>query len=109
MNNEGHMGFRTKLPLKEGNSGINVAAADGQMGTIMKFYREWQLSGDEEFFFKYWPKVKTVLAFAWVENGWDGDVDGVRNVGLAPVCFNVIELKLKEDFSLKSNKKLNWI
>jgi len=77
MNSEGHMGFRTKLPLKEGASGIDVAAADGQMGTIMKFYREWQLSGDDEFLKEYWPKVKTALAFAWVENGWDGDVDGV--------------------------------
>lgn len=77
MNNEGHMGFRTKLPLKEGASGIDVAAADGQMGTIMKFYREWHLSGDDEFLKEYWPKVKTALAFAWFENGWDGDVDGV--------------------------------
>ncbi|MBR8536155.1 hypothetical protein KDU71_11350 [Carboxylicivirga sediminis] len=77
MNSEGHMGFRTKLPLKEGASGIDVAAADGQMGTIMKFYRDWQLSGDDEFLNTYWPKVKTALAFAWVENGWDGDVDGV--------------------------------
>ncbi|WP_430811965.1 MULTISPECIES: GH116 family glycosyl-hydrolase [unclassified Carboxylicivirga] len=77
MNPEGHMGFRTKLPLMEGASGIDVAAADGQMGTIMKFYREWQLSGDDEFLNQYWAKVKSALAFAWVENGWDGDVDGV--------------------------------
>ncbi|MBK3517076.1 GH116 family glycosyl-hydrolase [Carboxylicivirga marina] len=77
MNSEGHMGFRTKLPLKEGASGIDVAAADGQMGTIMKFYREWQLSGDDTFLKEYWPKIKKALAFAWVENGWDGDVDGV--------------------------------
>ena len=73
----GHMGFRTKLPLLESASGIDVAAADGQMGTIMKFYRDWQLSGDDEFLSLYWPKVKAALAFAWVENGWDGDEDGV--------------------------------
>ncbi|MCP3931065.1 MAG: hypothetical protein GY705_18435, partial [Bacteroidetes bacterium] len=77
MNEVGHMGFRTKLPLIEGASGIDVAAADGQMGTIMKFYRDWQLSGDIEFLKQYWPKVKAALAFAWIENGWDGDVDGV--------------------------------
>jgi non-lysosomal glucosylceramidase len=77
MNDQGHMGFRTKLPLLESASGIDLAAADGQMGTIMKFYREWQLSGDDEFLERYWPKVKTALAFAWVENGWDGNVDGV--------------------------------
>ena len=74
---DGHMGFRTKLPLEKGASGIDLAAADGQMGTIMKFYRDWQLSGDSEFLKKHWPKIKTVLAYAWIENGWDGDVDGV--------------------------------
>ncbi len=74
---DGHMGFRTKLPLKKGESGIDLAAADGQMGTIMKFYRDWQLSGDEEFLKKHWPKIKTVLGYAWIENGWDANVDGV--------------------------------
>jgi uncharacterized protein (DUF608 family) len=74
---DGHMGFRTKLPLEKEMSGIELAAADGQMGTIMKFYRDWQLSGDSEFLKKHWPKIKTVLAYAWIENGWDGNIDGV--------------------------------
>jgi uncharacterized protein (DUF608 family) len=73
----GHMGFRTNLPLIISGSGIDVAAADGQMGSIMKFYRDWQLSGDSEFLRKHWPKVKAALAYAWIKNGWDGDVDGV--------------------------------
>ena len=77
MKDNGHMGFRTQLPLKKGASGIDLAAADGQMGTIMKFYREWQLSGDNAFLTLYWSKVKKALAFAWIENGWDGDADGV--------------------------------
>ena len=73
----GFMGFRVNLPLVESRSGINIAAADGQMGTIMKFYRDWQLSGDSNFLIKHWPKVKAVLSFAWIENGWDGNTDGV--------------------------------
>lgn len=77
MKESGHMGFRTNLPLVEAGSGINVAAADGQMGTIMKFYREWQLSGDKDFLMKHWPKIKTALSYAWIENGWDGNQDGV--------------------------------
>jgi len=77
MSENGHMGFRTKLPLEKSSSGIAVAAADGQMGTIMKFYRDWQLSGDDDFLNLYWPQVKAALAFAWVENGWDADEDGV--------------------------------
>lgn len=44
----GLMNFRASLPLNEANKG-NSAAADGQMGCIMKIYREWQLSGDNDF------------------------------------------------------------
>lgn len=73
----GHMGFRTNLPLVESASGIGVAAADGQMGTIMKFYRDWQMSGDSDFLTKHWPKVKAALSFAWIENGWDANADGL--------------------------------
>ncbi len=72
----GHMNFRTKLPLSS-KSNISVAAADGQMGTIMKFYRDWQLSGDSDFLRKHWLKVKAALSFAWIKNGWDSDIDGV--------------------------------
>ena len=72
----GLMCFRAGLPLdKACNS--KAAAADGQMGTIMKFYREWQLSGDNEFLKKNWPRVKKGLAFAWIKGGWDGNQDGV--------------------------------
>ncbi|MCG8318392.1 MAG: non-lysosomal glucosylceramidase [Cytophagales bacterium] len=72
----GHMAFRANLPLNL-ESGFGTAAADGQMGTVMKFYRDWQLSGDSDFLEKHWGKVKAALAFAWVKNGWDGNVDGV--------------------------------
>uniref|UniRef100_A0A2B4RB04 Non-lysosomal glucosylceramidase n=1 Tax=Stylophora pistillata TaxID=50429 RepID=A0A2B4RB04_STYPI len=75
----GHMGFRVYLPLKKDpeKASLSVAAADGQMGTIMKFYRDWQLSGDDSFLKKYWKKVKSALGFAWVKGGWDADKDGV--------------------------------
>jgi non-lysosomal glucosylceramidase len=71
----GLMSFRTNLPVT--GERWNKAAADGQMGTIMKMYRDWQLSGDDAFLRKYWPNVKKALAFCWIKNGWDGDVDGV--------------------------------
>jgi len=74
-NKEGLMVFRTPLPLKKNISG--KTAADGQMGTIMKFYRDWQLSGDNDFLKLYWPKVKLALSYAWIKNGWDGDQNGV--------------------------------
>jgi len=73
---DGLMNFRASLPLSEAAKGSN-AAADGQMGCVMKAYREWQLSGDETFLRTYWPQVKKVLSYAWVEKGWDGNQDGV--------------------------------
>ena len=73
---DGRMSFRAALPLSIANSSPGIAA-DGQMGTIMKFYREWSLSGDDDFLRKYWPAVKKALAYAWVENGWDADKHGV--------------------------------
>jgi len=71
----GGMAFRAALPLIVDQTG--GTAADGQMGTIMKMYRDWQLSGDTEFLKKSWPNVKNALAFAWLENSWDANADGV--------------------------------
>ena len=75
-NEEGRMSFRTMLPLEKSQD-MKSTAADGQMGTIMKFYRDWQLSGDQDFLEKHWKKVKAALAFAWIKGGWDADQDGV--------------------------------
>jgi uncharacterized protein (DUF608 family) len=72
----GLMNFRADLPLSEAAKG-SESAADGQMGCIMKFYRDWQLSGDDEFLKKNWFQVKKVLSYAWVNKGWDGNQDGV--------------------------------
>ncbi|MBP1648343.1 MAG: hypothetical protein H6Q30_1788, partial [Bacteroidetes bacterium] len=71
----GLMSFRAALPLGQGTAG--KAAADGQMGCIMKMYRDWQLSGDEEFLRSLYPNVKRALQFAWIKGGWDADMDGV--------------------------------
>ena len=70
------MSFRVKLPLDEISTWEKVAA-DGQMGCVMKLYREWQLSGDTEFLRTLYPKVKNALSYAWIKGGWDGDQDGV--------------------------------
>lgn len=75
-NEYGKMSFRVNLPLDQAQT-YPYSAADGQMGTIMKFYREWQLSGDQVFLETYWENVKAALAFAWIEGGWDADKDGV--------------------------------
>jgi hypothetical protein len=71
----GLMGFRSYLP--DGKNIFQAAAADGQMGCLMKLYRDWQLSGDTEWLRRLWPGAKRALEFAWIQYGWDGDRDGV--------------------------------
>ncbi len=72
----GLMSFRVRLPIDRAKE-FGKAAADGQMGTIMKAYREWKMSGDGAWLRRLWPAVKRALAFAWIPGGWDADRDGV--------------------------------
>ncbi len=79
----GDMAFRTLVPIAANVVWDYKPAADGQMGTIMRLYRDWQICGDEEFLRGIWPKVRQALEFAW--NGpvassggaWDADRDGL--------------------------------
>ncbi len=76
----GEQAFRTLLPLQSGALWGFVPAADGQMGGILKLYREWRLSGDSEWLRALWPQAKRALEFAWSpqnRHGWDADKDGV--------------------------------
>jgi uncharacterized protein (DUF608 family) len=76
----GKMVFRTLLPLSSDAFWSFTAAADGQMGTILKAYREWQLSGDDAFLRHVWPGIQRAIAYAWDNSNpqaWDRDKDGV--------------------------------
>ena len=73
---EGCMSFRVKLPLAHAQD-FGKAAADGQMGCIMKLYRDWQLSGNENMLAQLWPHAKRALEFCWLPGSWDADQDGV--------------------------------
>ncbi len=73
---DGLMSFRVGLPLARARD-QGRAAADGQMGCIMKIYRDWQLSGDDAMLRALWPNVRKALEFCWVPGGWDADRDGV--------------------------------
>ena len=75
-NEMGLMSFRVNLPIENAQK-MSLGAADGQMGTIMKMYRDWQLSGDENLLKTLWPNVKKALEFCWIDGGWDADKDGV--------------------------------
>ena len=54
----GLMSFRVNLPLDRSRRSSARRAADGQMGCIMKMYRDWQLSGDDEMLKTLWPQVE---------------------------------------------------
>lgn len=75
----GGMRFRLTLPIgREG--GWNMPCVDGQMGGVIKTYRDWKLSGDDEFLKELWPNLKKSLEFAWSPENpcrWDADKDGV--------------------------------
>ena len=73
---DGLMSFRIGLPLSHAQA-WPTAAADGQMGCIVKLYRDWRLSGDTQWMQTLYPQAKAALSFAWVPHGWDGDRDGV--------------------------------
>ena len=51
------------------------AAVDGQMGCILRAYREWQLSGDTGWLRRLWNPIKNSIAFAQTQ--WDKDGDNV--------------------------------
>ncbi|MBF0246058.1 MAG: hypothetical protein HQL31_12445, partial [Planctomycetes bacterium] len=72
----GLMSFRVNLPLERAQE-MGHAAADGQMGCLIKLYRDWRLCGDDEFLRRLWPYARKALAFCWIEGGWDADRDGV--------------------------------
>jgi uncharacterized protein (DUF608 family) len=70
----GHQAFRASLPIRPPEHDF-YAAADGQLGGIMKVYREWRISGDELWLRRFWPKVKQSLDYCIAT--WDPDHLGV--------------------------------
>lgn len=67
-NKEGHQVFRTVLPIAEPVHDF-YAAADGQLGGIMKVYREWRISGNTHWMKTLYPEVKKSLDYC-IET-WD--------------------------------------
>lgn len=60
----GFMAHRSIFPLGDYHFD-GPAAADGQMGSIVRAYREWKFSGDTEWLASIWPQVKKAMLFAW--------------------------------------------
>jgi uncharacterized protein (DUF608 family) len=73
-NEEGHQTFRSNLPISPTTHNF-YAAADGQLGGIMKIYRDWRISGDQSWLKKLWPSVKSSINYCI--NTWDPKHKGV--------------------------------
>ena len=73
MDERGHVTFRSALPdgpvPHDGH-----AAADGQLGGIMKVYRDWQICGDPEWLREIYPLAKRSLDYCI--GAWDPDRRG---------------------------------
>ncbi len=76
VNDDGGMSYRVGLPIDSRARSFQNRAADGQMGTLIKMYRDWQLSGDDEMLENLWPNIRKAMSFAWT-GVWDQDKDGV--------------------------------
>ncbi|WP_346318369.1 GH116 family glycosyl hydrolase [Chitinophaga sp. YIM B06452] len=73
-NPEGHQGFRANIPISPLVHNFH-AAADGQLGGIMKVYREWRISGDNDWLKNIFPAVKTSMDYCI--RTWDPRRKGV--------------------------------
>jgi len=75
-NEEGHMNFRANIYLKD-DPHIMPPATDGQLGAVVRLYRDWQLCGDDSFLKELWPGAQKALEFAFKD--WDPDQDGIMD------------------------------
>ncbi|MEQ8556504.1 MAG: GH116 family glycosyl-hydrolase [Cyclobacteriaceae bacterium] len=73
----GNMAHRVWLPVKTAKHNRRKDAADGQLGCMMKMYREWHLSGDHKKLAELYPFIKAAMEFVWKDSGWDKDANGV--------------------------------
>ncbi|MBU0638551.1 MAG: hypothetical protein KKB50_06775 [Planctomycetes bacterium] len=70
----GHQTFRSCLPIRPVAHTFH-AAADGQLGGIMKTYREWRIAGDDAWLRAIWPQVRQSLDYC--SKTWDPRGRGV--------------------------------
>ena len=73
MDEHGHVNFRSALPDGPTHH-KGHAAADGQLGGILKVWREWQISGDQTWLNRLYPLAKRSLEYCIRQ--WDPERRG---------------------------------
>jgi uncharacterized protein (DUF608 family) len=71
---KGFQKFRSSLPIRPAGPARH-AAADGQLGGIMKIYRDWRISADTPWLKKLWPNIKQSLNYCIDQ--WDPKHKGI--------------------------------
>ncbi len=64
----GHQTFRSRLPISPVAHNFH-AASDGQLGGIMKAYRDWRIYGDTQWLKSIFPSIKQSMDFCM--EAWD--------------------------------------
>lgn len=69
---------RTVLPLELPRLGNEIGgphhhALDGELGTVLKTYREWRMCGERAWLKTLWPKVKLVMRHVMRDHDTEGD------------------------------------
>jgi uncharacterized protein (DUF608 family) len=75
-NDEGHQFCRAALPIRPLEElHAQPDAADGQLGGIIKFYRDWRISGDMAWLRRWWPRIRASLDYCI--RTWDPEHRGL--------------------------------
>jgi hypothetical protein len=97
MDERGHVAFRGAIPDGPADHS-DYAAADGQLGGIMKLYRDWQVSGNSEWMARLYPLAKRSIDYCI--GTWDPDHKGalfephhntydIEFWGAEPMCSSI--------------------
>ena len=79
MRDDGGLTFRVMLPAGREKSGFRPCA-DGHFSAVFQIYREWKISGDDEWLRSNWDNAKLMMSYAWADTNldrWDPDKSGV--------------------------------
>jgi len=77
---DGFQSFRVELPIQKGPRFVSEldttphAAADGQLGSIIRLYRDWRISGDARWIEQFWERM--LLSLEYCIRTWDPDEKG---------------------------------
>jgi uncharacterized protein (DUF608 family) len=69
----GHQNFRATIPIRVNDHTFH-AAADGQLGGVVKMWRDWQISGDTDWLRRLWPRIRSSMDYCI--GAWDPDRTG---------------------------------